>query len=43
MPFDLDPVSDLGYCLQIEFWIDLLLTILGYIPGIIYAVYVLVA
>ncbi|WVZ96010.1 hypothetical protein U9M48_041703 [Paspalum notatum var. saurae] len=26
-----------------EFWICLLLTILGYIPGIIYAVYVLVA
>jgi hypothetical protein len=29
-------------CLQTEFWICLLLTILGYIPGIIYAVYVLV-
>jgi uncharacterized membrane protein YqaE (UPF0057 family) len=29
--------------LQVEFWIDLLLTVLGYIPGIIYAVYVLVA
>lgn len=28
---------------QVEFWIDLLLTVLGYIPGIIYAVYVLVA
>ncbi|BBN02400.1 hypothetical protein MPTK1_2g15060 [Marchantia polymorpha subsp. ruderalis] len=27
---------------QIEFWICLLLTILGYIPGIIYAIYVLV-
>ncbi|KAI4994729.1 hypothetical protein ZWY2020_034370, partial [Hordeum vulgare] len=26
----------------VEFWICLLLTILGYIPGIIYAVYVLV-
>ncbi|XVE99380.1 hypothetical protein REPUB_Repub03eG0193100 [Reevesia pubescens] len=25
-----------------EFWIDLLLTLLGYIPGIIYAIYVLV-
>ncbi|BBM98707.1 hypothetical protein MPTK1_1g15610 [Marchantia polymorpha subsp. ruderalis] len=25
-----------------EFWICLLLTILGYIPGIIYALYVLV-
>jgi uncharacterized membrane protein YqaE (UPF0057 family) len=29
--------------MQMEFWIDLLLTILGYIPGIIYALYVLVA
>ena len=29
--------------LQVEFWIDLMLTILGYIPGIIYAIYVLVA
>lgn len=28
--------------MQVEFWIDLLLTILGYIPGIIYAIYVLV-
>ncbi|OEL34070.1 hypothetical protein BAE44_0004912 [Dichanthelium oligosanthes] len=28
---------------QVEFWIDLLLTILGYIPGIVYALYVLVA
>ncbi|KAG6550868.1 hypothetical protein Mapa_007482 [Marchantia paleacea] len=27
---------------QIEFWICLLLTLLGYIPGIIYAIYVLV-
>ncbi|KAE9621122.1 putative proteolipid membrane potential modulator [Lupinus albus] len=26
----------------VEFWIDLVLTILGYIPGIIYAIYVLV-
>ncbi|EFJ34491.1 hypothetical protein SELMODRAFT_227480 [Selaginella moellendorffii] len=26
----------------VEFWICLLLTILGYIPGIIYAIYVLV-
>ncbi|KAH7444068.1 hypothetical protein KP509_02G062800 [Ceratopteris richardii] len=26
----------------VEFWICLLLTILGYIPGIIYALYVLV-
>ena len=32
-----------GWMLQVEFWIDLLLTILGYIPGIIYALYVLVA
>ncbi|KAF7113538.1 hypothetical protein RHSIM_RhsimUnG0117800 [Rhododendron simsii] len=28
-------------CMQPEFWIDLLLTILGYIPGIVYAIYVL--
>jgi uncharacterized membrane protein YqaE (UPF0057 family) len=28
--------------MQVEFWVDLLLTILGYIPGIIYAIYVLV-
>ncbi|KAI4384433.1 hypothetical protein MLD38_002592 [Melastoma candidum] len=32
----------LRYGCGIEFWIDLLLTILGYIPGIIYALYVLV-
>lgn len=31
------------FVLQIEFWICLLLTILGYIPGILYALYVLVA
>ncbi|XP_075668178.1 low temperature-induced protein lt101.2-like [Castanea sativa] len=30
------------YGCGVEFWIDLLLTILGYIPGIIYALYVLV-
>jgi len=28
--------------MQVEFWIDLVLTLLGYIPGIIYAIYVLV-
>ncbi|GJM94445.1 hypothetical protein GQ55_3G095400 [Panicum hallii var. hallii] len=33
----------LRYGIGVEFWICLLLTILGYIPGIIYAVYVLVA
>ncbi|KAJ7298440.1 hypothetical protein O6H91_08G015200 [Diphasiastrum complanatum] len=27
---------------HVEFWICLLLTFLGYIPGIIYAIYVLV-
>ncbi|KAG6553525.1 hypothetical protein Mapa_004437 [Marchantia paleacea] len=27
---------------RIEFWICLLLTICGYVPGIIYAIYVLV-
>jgi uncharacterized membrane protein YqaE (UPF0057 family) len=32
-----------GWMMQVEFWIDLLLTVLGYIPGIIYALYVLVA
>ncbi|KAJ4970249.1 hypothetical protein NE237_003348 [Protea cynaroides] len=31
----------LRYGCGIEFWIDLLLTVLGYIPGIIYALYVL--
>ncbi|KAB1200335.1 Hydrophobic protein RCI2A [Morella rubra] len=31
----------LRYGCGVEFWIDLLLTILGYIPGIIYAVYVI--
>ncbi|URD98305.1 hydrophobic protein [Musa troglodytarum] len=30
-------------CCSLEFCICLLLTILGYIPGIIYAIYVLVA
>ncbi|EMS45020.1 hypothetical protein CFC21_067392 [Triticum aestivum] len=30
-------------CCSMEFLICLLLTILGYIPGIIYAIYVLVA
>ncbi|XP_052194084.1 salt stress-induced hydrophobic peptide ESI3 [Diospyros lotus] len=32
----------LRYGIGVEFWIDLLLTILGYIPGILYAIYVLV-
>ncbi|KAK9154133.1 hypothetical protein Sjap_001613 [Stephania japonica] len=32
----------LRYGIGIEFWIDLLLTFLGYIPGIIYAIYVIV-
>ena len=46
MPY-FTPVSDLvitgvDVSIQVEFWICLLLTILGYIPGIIYAVYVLV-
>ncbi|CAA6653825.1 unnamed protein product [Spirodela intermedia] len=27
------------YTVQVEFWICLLLTLLGYLPGIIYAVY----
>uniref|UniRef100_A0A7N0TTL9 Uncharacterized protein n=1 Tax=Kalanchoe fedtschenkoi TaxID=63787 RepID=A0A7N0TTL9_KALFE len=33
----------LRYGLGVQFWICLLLTILGYLPGIIYALYVLVA
>ncbi|CAM8976244.1 hypothetical protein QQ045_029842 [Rhodiola kirilowii] len=28
---------------KVEFWICLVLTILGYIPGIIYALYILLA
>ncbi|MCO5573291.1 hypothetical protein L7F22_032171 [Adiantum nelumboides] len=32
----------LRYSCGMEFWICLLLTILGYIPGIIYAIFVLV-
>jgi uncharacterized membrane protein YqaE (UPF0057 family) len=32
----------LKYGCQMEFWICLLLTILGYIPGILYALWVLV-
>ncbi|XP_024403551.1 low temperature-induced protein lt101.2 [Physcomitrium patens] len=31
----------LRYAIGIEFWICLILTILGYIPGILYALYVL--
>ncbi|KAK7380762.1 hypothetical protein VNO78_33281 [Psophocarpus tetragonolobus] len=33
----------LRYGCGVEFWIDLILTLLGYIPGIIYAIYVLSA
>ncbi|XP_048133607.1 UPF0057 membrane protein At4g30660 [Rhodamnia argentea] len=29
-------------CCSVEFWICVLLTILGYIPGIIYALYAIV-
>ncbi|XP_024365985.1 hydrophobic protein RCI2A [Physcomitrium patens] len=32
----------LRYACGLEFWICLLLTILGYIPGILYALYVIV-
>ncbi|CAK9199823.1 unnamed protein product [Sphagnum troendelagicum] len=32
----------LKYGCSVEFWLCLLLTIIGYIPGIIYAIYVLV-
>ncbi|CAI0382012.1 unnamed protein product [Linum tenue] len=28
-------------CHQVEFWICLVLTLLGYIPGIVYAIYVI--
>ena len=31
-----------SYFFQVEFWICLLLTILGYVPGIIYALYAIV-
>ncbi|CAM6022588.1 unnamed protein product [Sphagnum balticum] len=30
------------YGCEMEFWLCLLLTILGYIPGIVYAIYVIV-
>jgi uncharacterized membrane protein YqaE (UPF0057 family) len=30
------------YGFEMEFWLCLLLTILGYIPGIVYAIYVIV-
>lgn len=38
----------LGVCLRhgcctMEFWISVLLTILGYLPGVLYAVYVIVS
>ncbi|KAK7315921.1 hypothetical protein VNO77_34503 [Canavalia gladiata] len=33
----------LRYGCGVEFWIDVALTVLGYIPGMIYAIYVLVA
>ncbi|KAG6480225.1 low temperature-induced protein lt101.2-like [Zingiber officinale] len=29
-------------CCKMEFWLCVVLTILGYIPGIIYAIYVIV-
>ncbi|CAN1164005.1 Low temperature-induced protein lt101.2 [Linum perenne] len=32
----------LRYGCGVEFWIDVLLTMFGYIPGIVYAIYVLV-
>ncbi|KAA3464104.1 salt stress-induced hydrophobic peptide ESI3 [Gossypium australe] len=31
----------LRYGLGVEFWIDLVLTLVGYLPGIIYAIYIL--
>lgn len=35
-------LGGLEIVMQVEFWIDLVLTLLGYVPGIIYAIYVLV-
>ncbi|KNA17494.1 hypothetical protein SOVF_079420 isoform A [Spinacia oleracea] len=32
----------LKYSCQVEFWICLVLTLLGYLPGIIYALWVIV-
>ncbi|URE18997.1 hypothetical protein MUK42_04909 [Musa troglodytarum] len=29
-------------CCKLEFWLSVVLTILGYVPGIIYAIYVIV-
>ena len=40
--FDLDPLFFSFFFSQVEFWICVLLTILGYIPGIIYALYAIV-
>ncbi|XP_019058997.1 PREDICTED: hydrophobic protein RCI2B-like [Tarenaya hassleriana] len=31
----------LGFGCKVEFWICLVLTLFGYLPGIVYAVYVL--
>jgi uncharacterized membrane protein YqaE (UPF0057 family) len=35
----------LGVCLQVgfggQFWLNILLTLLGYIPGIVHAVYII--
>ncbi|RCV20333.1 hypothetical protein SEVIR_4G045500v4 [Setaria viridis] len=28
-------------CCSLEFWISVLLTILGYLPGVLYAIYVI--
>ncbi|XP_074268892.1 low temperature-induced protein lt101.2-like [Silene latifolia] len=33
----------LRYSCGVEFWICLVLTLLGYLPGILYALYVIVA
>ncbi|KAK8302589.1 hypothetical protein V6Z12_D04G097300 [Gossypium hirsutum] len=38
--YDVDYKMMMGW--QVEFWIDLVLTLVGYLPGIIYAIYVLV-
>ena len=40
------PVASAGIFLQVgiglQFWVNILLTLLGYIPGIIHAIYIIV-
>ncbi|KAF8732975.1 hypothetical protein HU200_015327 [Digitaria exilis] len=37
----LSPLPSLPFWVQMEFWISVLLTILGYLPGVLYAIYVI--